>query len=111
MIIMTLTSLVGESYIQYGFAGFAFAMLGIIVWMFKLQNKTSKENVTALVDVIQGNNTALTGVSEALNSVKDSESQVKYSVEKLNADTNELNARVNQLRTELKCRPCMHKEL
>jgi len=112
---MLISSIVDESYIQLGFAGFAFMLIGVIVWMIKDNNKINAESSAALVSVIQGNNEAISGVTVALNAVKESDDQVKYSIEKMDecskGASRELSKKVDNLREMMLARPCMKKEV
>jgi hypothetical protein len=107
-------ALIDEKYIQLGFAGIAFVMLGVIVWMIKTYNKINADNTTALVGVIQKNNKVLAQVFDAINLMKESEQQVKYSVNKLDGEikssSKDLLAKVNDLRELILSRPCMKKD-
>jgi hypothetical protein len=43
-------------YIQYGFAGFAFVLLGVVVWMFRVVTSVVDENtkvITQFVDMVK----------------------------------------------------------
>jgi len=110
---MILQTLVDEKYVQLGFAGFCFLLIGVIVWMIKNHNKINSENSKALVGVIQENNKVLSGVTSALNTVKESEDQVKYSIKELGeatgAENKELTGKVDKLRELILSRPCIHK--
>jgi len=46
---------IGMDAMQYGFAGFSFLLLGIVVWMFKEVSKVVRENtkvITQFVDMV-----------------------------------------------------------
>jgi hypothetical protein len=83
------TSLIEQSYIQYGFAGVTLILLGIVVWM-----------VRQLIAVINKNNKVLARVFDGLNSVKNAEEQVKEEII-------EVKCEVRGLRDEIIRRPCI----
>jgi hypothetical protein len=108
---MLLAALVDEKYIQLGFAGFCFLLIGVIVWMIKNHNRINSENSKALIGVIKGNNEALSGVVGALDAVKESDDQVKYSIKEMDEHSKdaskELSGKVDSLRELIMARPCM----
>lgn len=93
-----LAALIDEKYIQFGFAGFAVILLGIIVWMIRINGTQHK----ALVHVIEKNNTVLAKVIDAIKSVDRNEQELRFSVDKLEKT-------MDDLHKHMLSRPCIHR--
>lgn len=108
---LAISELLGQGYMQLGFAGFCFMLIYFIVWLIKTHNKINGENTAALVNVIKENNKVLARVFDGLKSITESSKQVKYSVEKHDEEVKkaekELAGKVDSLRELVLARPCM----
>lgn len=60
-----------DTYVQYGFAGFAFLLAGIIFYMVKAWRSDMKEGRDDLKDVVGKNTEAFLNHKESLNGLKD----------------------------------------
>lgn len=73
-----MNEILGNELIQYGFAGFAFLLAGIIFYILKEWRRDAKEGRQELlqmrvknIDIIEKNTAAFVGHREALNGLKD----------------------------------------
>ena len=110
MIAQSNHELIFQDYIQWGFAGFCFILVAIIVWLIKTYNSINERNSIALVNVIEKNNKVLANIFDGLKSVKESEDQLKYSISDHNStvkeQSREISLKVDNLRELLLSRPC-----
>jgi len=83
--------LITEAYIQYGFAGLSFILIGIIVWM-----------ITQLISVINNNNKVLAKLHDTANSSIEAD-------EKLREAIKETKDEIRGFKDELLKRPCISK--
>jgi len=109
--ILAVGEIVLEKYIQWGFAGFCFLLIGFIVWIIRTHNSINEKNTNALVGVIKENNKVLAKVFDGLKAVEHSDAEVRFSVEKMNTENKEQDkeivAKIDRLREMFLARPCI----
>ena len=77
-----IASIIDKDYIQYGFAGFAIILLGILVWLIKERNSSDKESQKQLITVIEKNNSVLAKLIDVLRAIEIREEQTAGEVVK-----------------------------
>lgn len=89
-------SLIDQGYIQYGFAGFCFVLLFVIIWMLIRFMRLSDQ----LITLIKSSNSIQAKQIEKLNNVERLENETNTKIDKLDEKLQAIN-------TRMVSRPCL----
>lgn len=108
---MIASSILEQEYIQYGFAGFSFILLGIVIWLIALMLKNGKEQNDKLVTVIEKSNSWTAKLIDAIKAIGVKEDHSKESAEQFRTETKasfkELGDKLDELHKTVLSKPCI----
>jgi hypothetical protein len=108
---MIASSIIDKDYIQYGFAGFAFVLLGVVIWLIVVMLKNGKDQSDKLVGVIEKSNSISAKLIDAIKSLGLKEEHAKESMDMFRTETQasfkDIEGKIDDLREKILARPCM----